>query len=202
MVKNTKGGGKAKKQARKNVAPQNEASIKARYSEHPDEVYACCSKLLGNGTCAVMCIDGTERLCIIRNKFRGRGKRGNVLTPGTWCMVGRRDFEKPREGKLEKTDLLEVYGDVEKKKLIQKEIGLKDKWKLFNNLGGGIADMKNEIDEEVMFQRNTDFPDIQESESEEEESDTDETQAATEPENKKYSYKPPDLGDEIDIDDI
>lgn len=191
MVKNTQGGNKAKKQARKSSRPMDPSMIKARFSDHPDEVYACCSKLLGNGTCAVMCIDGIERLCIIRNKFRGRGKRGNVLTPGVWCLVGRRDFEKPKEGKLEKTDLLEVYGEVEKKLIIQKEIALKDKWKLFNNLGGGLSGAGNDDDEDTLFQQShdLDFPDFEDEDGEGDESLT-------------QVYEDPSKENEIDINDI
>lgn len=186
MVKNTKGGNKAKKQARKNAVPQDESTVKARFSEDPDEIYACCAKLLGNGTCKVLCIDGQERLCIIRNKFRGRGKRGNVLSIGTWCLVGRRDFEKPKEGKLEKTDLLEVYGEIEKKKIIQQEIALKDKWKIFNVLGT-IDGENSTFDDDISFQRTTELPPVEESESENE--------AANE-------YEEYQEDDEINIDDI
>ena len=84
--RNTKGGNKAKKQARKSANAS--VSTKARCSEHEDEIYACCSKMLGNGMCNVMCIDGVERICIIRNKFRGKGKRGNTMSIGVWCLVG------------------------------------------------------------------------------------------------------------------
>lgn len=198
MVKNTKGGNKAKKQARKSSQPVDPSSVKARYSTDPDEVYACCSKLLGNGTCSVMCVDGIERLCIIRNKFRGRGKRGNVLAPGTWCLVGRRDFERPKEGKLEKTDLLEVYGDIEKKLIIQKEVGLKDKWKLFNSISGGAISNVGDEEEDSMFQQSLNMPESEEeSEEEDEEDGSPEERAET-----NYSYKAPNLGDKIDIDDI
>ena len=199
MVKNTKGGNKAKKQARKSSQPVDASSVKARYSTDPDEVYACCSKLLGNGTCSVMCIDGIERLCIIRNKFRGRGKRGNVLTPGTWCLIGRRDFERPKEGKLEKTDLLEVYGDIEKKLIIQKEVALKDKWKLFNSISGGAMSNVGDEEEDSMFQQSLNMP---ESEEESEEDEDDESPEGRGETNYSYSYKAPNLGDKIDIDDI
>ena len=156
MVKNTQGGNRAKKQARKNTVPLDESMVKARFSTDPDEIYACCAQLLGNGMCHVMCVDGQKRICVIRNKFRGKGKRGNILSVGTWCLVGRRDFEKPKEGKLEKTDLLEVYGDIEKKKIIQKEIALKDQWKLFNAYDSSIHNVAN-YDEDVSFTRTTDF---------------------------------------------
>ena len=200
MVKNTKGGNKAKKQARKNQAPQDEASIKVRYSEDPDEVYACCSKLLGNGTCSVLCIDGKERLCIIRNKFRGRGKRGNIISVGTWCLVGRRNFEKPREGKLEKTDLLEVYGEMEKKKLIQKEILHKDKWKLFANLGTVFGESEADTEDGMLFQRNTELPEINESDTEDDDNHEIEDESVSN--QKTIHYNTPDLGDDIDINDI
>ena len=80
MVKKTNGGNKAKKQARK--SSRVTVSSKTRCSLHEDEIYACCSKMLGNGMCNVVCIDGEERICIIRNKFRGKGKRGNIMSPG------------------------------------------------------------------------------------------------------------------------
>jgi hypothetical protein len=67
-----------------------------------------------------MCKDGKKRLCIIRGKFRGRGKRDNTLSNGKWVLVGGRDFEaeKTGEGKnLEKCDLLEVYSDLDKERL-------------------------------------------------------------------------------------
>ena len=191
MVKNTKGGNRTKKQARKNNHVQDPSMVKTRYSEDPDEIYACCSKLLGNGKCLVMCVDGNERLCIIRNKFRGRGRRGNVLEMGTWCLVGLRCFENAKQDKLEKTDLLEVYGEIEKKQIMQKEIQHKDKWKLFANMGTPLPN--TEHDEDVIsFHRNVEMPPSEESESEEEQIE----------ESENYNYKPPDLGEEIDINDI
>ena len=156
MVRNTQGGNRTKKQARKNTVPLDESMVKARFSTDPDEIYACCAQLLGNGMCHVMCVDGQKRICVIRSKFRGKGKRGNILSVGTWCLVGRRDFEKPKEGKLEKTDLLEVYGDIEKKKIIQKEIALKDQWKLFNAYDSSIHNVAN-YDEDVSFTKTAEF---------------------------------------------
>ena len=197
MVRNTKGGNRTKKQARKTSQPVDPSLVKARYSTDPDELYACCSKLLGNGTCSVMCVDGIERLCIIRNKFRGRGKRGNVLTPGTWCLVGRRDFERPKEGKLEKTDLLEVYGDIEKKLIIKKEIALKDKWKLFNSISGGAISNEADEEEDSLFQQSLNMP-----ESESEEEDNEDSQIVVDHSPSKYSYNERNLGNEIDINDI
>ena len=196
MVKNTKGGNKAKKHARKNNSDDHQG--KTRFSTDPDEVYACCSKLLGNGMCRVICIDGVERLCIIRNKFRGRGRRGNVLQMGTWCLVGRRSFENAKDNKLEKTDLLEVYGEVEKKQIMQKEIQHKDKWKLFANTGTQFTNSVHDEDL-ISFHRDVEMPEEEESNSEEEDEDNEDGNEIVQ---TNYTYEAPDLGDEIDLDDI
>jgi initiation factor 1A len=119
MVKNF-GGNRAKRQARKHVtAPRN---TKLRTSKYDGELYAVVIKMLGGPNMLVHCIDGKERICIIRKKFSGRNKRDNILAHGTWVLVGLRDFEtskpsvamNPSTGSVstknkEKCDLLEVY---------------------------------------------------------------------------------------------
>lgn len=120
MVKNTKGGSGHKSQARKYETSGKQSNFKTRFSEDEFEYYAQVVAMLGNGMCHVMCKDGKKRLCIIRGKFRGRGKRDNTLSNGKWVLVGGRDFEaeKSGEGKnLEKCDLLEVYSDLDKERL-------------------------------------------------------------------------------------
>jgi initiation factor 1A len=117
MVKN-KGGGNHKHMARKGFGGSQKTQNKLRISEDECEVYAQVDKLLGNGMCYVDCMDNVKRLCIIRGKFRGRGKRDNTLTTGTWCLIGRRDYlSDPVEGKLEQSDLLEVYAESDKQRL-------------------------------------------------------------------------------------
>lgn len=121
MVKNAIGGNKGKKIARKHIV-SNSFNSKLRTSEDEDEVYACVSKLLGNGMCHVNCLDvvkntSKQRLCIIRNKFRGRGKRDNTLCVGTYVLVGLRSWESSKEGILEKCDLIEVYSKGETTRL-------------------------------------------------------------------------------------
>jgi hypothetical protein len=115
MVKNQFGGNKSKRMGRKfmNTGPQ-----KTRFSEDPDEIYACCSKMHGP-QCDVLCLDGKTRLCHIRNKFKGRGKRDSFISIGTWLLVGKRSFESENENKKGNCDLLEVYSENDKKKLIQ-----------------------------------------------------------------------------------
>jgi initiation factor 1A len=118
MVKNTTGGNKHKGQARKFANPR--PSNKLRIVEEEGEIYGQVTKLLGNGMCHIHTLDGTKMLCIIRGKFRGRGKRDNTLKTGTWILVGIREWEEKTEGKnpvLNKCDLLEVYSDLDKEKL-------------------------------------------------------------------------------------
>lgn len=120
MVKNTKGGSGHKSQARKYETSAKQVNLKTRFSEDEYEYYAQVVANLGNGMCHVMCKDGKKRLCVIRGKFRGRGKRDNIITNGKWVLVGGREFESTKSGEgkdLEKCDLLEVYSDLDKERL-------------------------------------------------------------------------------------
>ena len=115
MVKNKFGGNKSKRMGRKFM---NTGPSKTRFSEDPDEIYACCSKMHGP-QCDVLCLDGKTRLCHIRNKFKGRGKRDSFISIGTWVLVGKRSFETESDNKKGNCDLLEVYSENDKKKLLQ-----------------------------------------------------------------------------------
>ena len=114
MVKNA-GGNKAKGYARKNMI---KGSISLRVSEDPAEVYAQAIKISGGSMCRVNDLKGKEMNCHIRGKFRGRGKRDNLIVPGTWLLVGLREWEQdPCAGKLLNCDLIEVYSESDKLKL-------------------------------------------------------------------------------------
>jgi translation initiation factor 1A len=118
MVKNTTGGSKTKGQARKFITGTPKNTL--RISKDELEIYAQVTKNLGNGMCHVMCIDGKTRLCHIRGKFRGRGKRDNLVNPGSWLLVGLREWEltsTKKDNKLENCDLLEVYNDYDIQRL-------------------------------------------------------------------------------------
>jgi len=119
MVKNTIGGSGHKKQASKYAGGGGESkmALKLRISESPYELYAQVTSLLGNSMCHVVCQDDKERLCFIRGKFRGRGKRDNTLTVGKWILIGIRDYETPKKDKLENCDLLDIYSDLDKDRL-------------------------------------------------------------------------------------
>ena len=132
MVKNVTGGNKMKGQARKNSTTHSRQVSKLRVIEQEGEVYAQVSKMLGNCMCHVDTED-CKLLCIIRGKFRGRGKRDNILKSGTWVLVGLREWDSvPTSGseegvKMQKCDLLEVYTDHDKDRLK----GTPGPWKKF-----------------------------------------------------------------------
>jgi translation initiation factor IF-1 len=129
MVKNVKGGSGHKSLARKGLGDNNKASNKLRISEDECEIYAQVTKLLGNGMCHVNCMDGQTRLCIIRGKFRGRGKRENKIDAGSWVLVGKRDWESEKKNEIGKCDLLEVYNDMDVERLKK---SVNENWRIFN----------------------------------------------------------------------
>jgi hypothetical protein len=147
MVKNTKGGSGAKKFGRKFQNTGNTHAL--RYSSDPAEIYACCAKIYGGPNIEVKCVDGYSRLCIMRNKFRGRGKRDNVISVGTWLLIGLREFESVKEGKKQTCDLLEVYKDSDKQKLQQHEVNTE--WKLLKEIKNINENIK-EIDDDESFE--------------------------------------------------
>ncbi len=108
MVKNTKGGNRHKKMASKNFKQQR--THKLRKIREEGEDYDMVIKNSGGGHCVVKCnSDGKERTCVIRGKFKGRNKRSNQIIEGGLILIGLRDWEVVKPGKLPKCDLLEVY---------------------------------------------------------------------------------------------
>lgn len=145
MGKNVMGGGKSRKGARNRQG--DSATQKAtRHAKEEGEVYACVTRMFGGPNCEVKCIDGKLRLCVIRNKFRGRGKRDNTLTTGVWVLIGVRDWESPPEGKLPKCDLLEVYSSADKQRLKNSDKALN--WAALAGIG---QDVDAVSDDEVDF---------------------------------------------------
>ena len=119
MVKN-QGGNKAKRVARKNIVIPTSRSLREKDPNETSEIYACVIKLSGGANCEVICEDGVIRNCIIRNKFRGRSKRDNLIASKVWILVGLRDWECKDKKKKEGCDLLCVYSDDEKTELKKK----------------------------------------------------------------------------------
>lgn len=147
MVKNL-GGNKSKKLGRKHVTTSNYTNRKLRVKHEEDEIYACVSKIYGQGRCLIRCIDSVERPLVIRNKFRGRGKRDNTIRLGTWILAGLRSWESRTEKKEQTCDLLEVYNDNEVKQLKDK---VSEDWSLFHGLGE-ITNGEIDIDEDLGFE--------------------------------------------------
>ena len=128
MVKNVTGGSRTKGQARKFMG--RPSANKLRTSECDEELYAKVTSIFGNGMCEVFCVDGSTRLCHIRGKFKGRGKRDNFIARDTIILAGKREWESDEikyvngKKKLPNCDLLEVYkdNDVDRLKNTEKKI--------------------------------------------------------------------------------
>jgi hypothetical protein len=107
MVKNTVGGCKSKKLARKTTTSFVAKRESTRFSVNELEQYAIVSKIYGNGRCQIKTHSGLDLQCVIRNKFKGRSKRGNVVSVGTYILIGLREWETTHGFKT--CDLLEIY---------------------------------------------------------------------------------------------
>ena len=146
MVKNKTGGNKAKRQGRKFVGT---VSSKLRIALEEGEIYAVVTKHFGNAMMDVLCIDGIQRICIIRNKFRGRGKRDNCVNVGSWILIGKRDWEISDSDKKEKCDLLEVYNQADVEQLKK----LPNNWKILTSVS---ETEEPQDDSSVLFDANAD----------------------------------------------
>jgi len=137
MVKNTKGGSKAKGFARKHANSTNNNDV--RTVEEEGEIYAIVTKMCGGSMFQCYGIDHVERLCHIRGSFSGRKKRDNIVLNGGWVLIGVREWDKKDEEtqsssstaskkkKLPQCDLLEVYNDKDRERLIAT---VKENWKI------------------------------------------------------------------------
>jgi hypothetical protein len=81
--------------------------------------------------CDALCIDNVNRLCIIRGKFRGRGKRDNTIRVGSWILAGKREWESEKKDEKQKCVLLEVYSDFDVERLKK---SVHENWKIFVNM--------------------------------------------------------------------
>ena len=90
---------------------------------------------------SVYCIDRVERLCKIRGKFAGRGKRGNMVSVGTWILIGVHEWTNTsaveKRKKMEECDLLEVYQDSDKNKLQDADINAE--WDVFTDYNNRLV---------------------------------------------------------------
>lgn len=186
MVKNF-GGNKSKKLARKVVTAPRDTRLRTPNPNEPDEQFACVSKMLGNGMCHVICGDQRPRICIIRNKFRGRSKRDNTISTGSFVLIDIRSWETVSDTKIQKCDLLEVYNKSEMDRLIDT---VKFDWTIFKGIGTKDED-KSTIENDNGFE----FTDTNTTELEQ--NIRDDTKTAMD-----QSVSLGDCDEAIDIDDI
>ena len=116
MVRNTNGGGNAKKQGRK----YQETGEKRRVEVAGEgEEYGYVKEMKGGSECIVKMIKGEREMrCKIGGKFRGRNKRSNYIEKGTLLIIGERSWEEGRG------DVMYVY-DKEEKERMREEFGIK-----------------------------------------------------------------------------
>jgi initiation factor 1A len=89
--------------------------------EDEAEKYGIVRKIFGGSICEVFCDDNITRQGIIRGKFRGKGKRNNIISSGTVVLIGLREWAtESKSDKLEQADILEVYSSFELDQLKQK----------------------------------------------------------------------------------
>lgn len=105
MVKNTTGGTGTKGLARKHQRSARDGKLITPSSDL--EQICCVTKMLGNGMCEVYTEDNTRLIAHIRNKFRGRQKRHNMISVSSIVMVGLREWENP----VKNCDIMEIYSD-------------------------------------------------------------------------------------------
>jgi len=134
MVRNTTGGNGNKKFARKHASGgASKAGMKLRVSEDEGELYAVCTKNLGNNMFHAIATDGTTYLVHIRGKFSGRGRRDNTVAGGVWVLIGLRPWTNTDQlggkKKMQQCDLLEVYSEQDKTRL---KDAVDDDWEVLN----------------------------------------------------------------------
>ncbi len=101
--KNTQGGSKFKSMARKDIGGKGDGKLVL--SSDPLEIYAIVTKMLGNGMFYAEDQDKKQYLGHIRNKFRGKSKRQNMISVGSIILFGLREWEEPHKS----GDLIHIY---------------------------------------------------------------------------------------------
>ena len=141
MVRNTTGGTKTKGLARKH---QNKGDSKLRLPDDELEQVACVTKMLGNGMCEIYTNKNERLIGHIRNKFRGRQKRHNMITTSAIVLIGLRDWENP----IKNCDILTLYDDSQVNQLKNMpNIAIEHLLRLRHNLSNiSQLNMKEEFD--------------------------------------------------------
>jgi translation initiation factor IF-1 len=155
--KNLHGGAGYKKFARKHNTSSSSNTF-VRTSKDDNELYAIATKMLGNNMFQCHCIDNIVRICCIRGKFSGRNKRDNTIVPGTWILIGLREWENTTSlnngiKKLQQCDLLEIYSGISKERLKELE---HQNWSILNSNDLSKVDTLSKNDDSNDFEFITD----------------------------------------------
>jgi initiation factor 1A len=146
MVKNTTGGTGTKSLARKHQA---RGENKLRLPECELEQFAIVTKMLGNGMCEIYTNDDIRLIGHIRNKFRGKQKRNNMLYVNSIVLIGLREWENPHKN----CDLLSIYENNQVEQL-RNIPGIQINDLLKRQLG--YTNTKNDEDDNLIFTDNID----------------------------------------------
>ena len=109
MPKNKGKGGKNRKRG-KNEADDDKRELV--FKEDGQE-YAQVTRMLGNGRCEAICVDGTRRLCHIRGKMHKKV----WIAAGDIVLVGLRDYQDDKADVIlkymnDEARLLKAYGEL------------------------------------------------------------------------------------------
>jgi translation initiation factor IF-1 len=158
MVRNFTGGSGVKSQARKFVSDKKGNTNNLRLSEDPNEIYGIATKIYGGGIFQINGIDGIERKCVIRKKFKMK-KRDNNIILGTLVLAGLREWSSNNNSKdsNEMCDLLEVYNEIEKNKLFKIEPKLQAMSSQFSSRS---SNQGTEQKEDILFTNEENYNDI------------------------------------------
>ena len=109
MPKNKGKGGKNRKRG-KNEADDDKRELV--FKEDGQE-YAQVTRMLGNGRCEAICVDGTKRLCHIRGKMHKKV----WIAAGDIILVGLRDYQDDKADVIlkymnDEARLLKAYGEL------------------------------------------------------------------------------------------
>ena len=109
MPKNKGKGGKNRKRG-KNEADDDKRELV--FKEDGQE-YAQVTRMLGNGRCEAVCVDGTKRLCHIRGKMHKKV----WIAAGDIVLVGLRDYQDDKADVIlkymnDEARLLKAYGEL------------------------------------------------------------------------------------------
>lgn len=165
MVRNVTGGNGSKGLARKDQTKGSSSHI--QLSSDPLELYACVTKTFGNGMVEIYTNDNTRLMGHIRNKFRGKNKRNNLITVNSVVLVGLRDYEKPPKN----CDILTIYDDMQVEQMKQMpniKIDHILKLKLGMSIGSGATntnidfiDNPSQAEDTVISKRLLETPDFE-----------------------------------------